>query len=158
MSIQAYTLQTVIATARRFEEAPPEQVLAWALEEFHPSIALASSFGAEDMVLIDILFRLCAAPRIFTLDTGRLPQETSPLFFEDAFFCRRCQGMATSKTCPHDGRYRVSPNGTGVRALLKAGQLLPPEIIRPEVATVLGEILAMGDARSTRAPQEGENS
>ncbi len=39
-------------------------------------IALASSFGAEDMVILDLLAALTPRPRVFTLDTGRLPQET----------------------------------------------------------------------------------
>jgi hypothetical protein len=46
-------------------------VLAWALARFHPRIALASSFGAEDVVLIDMLMTLDPRARVFTLDTGR---------------------------------------------------------------------------------------
>ena len=42
-------------------------------------LALASSFGAEDMVILDLLAGLTARPRVFTLDTGRLPQETYDL-------------------------------------------------------------------------------
>jgi phosphoadenosine phosphosulfate reductase len=42
-------------------------------------IALASSFGAEDMVILDLLAGLIERPRVFTLDTGRLPQETYDL-------------------------------------------------------------------------------
>jgi phosphoadenosine phosphosulfate reductase len=55
------------------DSRPAEVVLAWALTEFHPRIALASSFGAEDMVLIDMLACLEPGARVFTLDTGRLP-------------------------------------------------------------------------------------
>jgi phosphoadenosine phosphosulfate reductase len=42
-------------------------------------LAIASSFGAEDVVLIDLLVSLEPRPRVFTLDTGRLPQETYDL-------------------------------------------------------------------------------
>src|SRR2546427_1104587 len=42
-------------------------------------LALSSSFGAEDAVLLDLLVALEPRPRIFTLDTGRLPQETYDL-------------------------------------------------------------------------------
>jgi len=42
-------------------------------------LAIASSFGAEDVVLIDMLASLEPRPRVFTLDTGRLPQETYDL-------------------------------------------------------------------------------
>ena len=42
-------------------------------------LALASSFGPEDAVLVDLLASLEPRPRVFTLDTGRLPQETYDL-------------------------------------------------------------------------------
>lgn len=54
----------------------PDQVLKWTMENLHPKVALASSFGAEDMVLIDMLMKINDKARIFTLDTGRLNQET----------------------------------------------------------------------------------
>ena len=62
--------------AQSAEAWTAQQVLAWALERFHPNIALASSFGVEDVVLIDMLVELRPDARIFTLDTGRLPVET----------------------------------------------------------------------------------
>ena len=58
------------------ESQSPEQILRWALETFHPRIALASSFGAEDVAIIDMLVKINPKARIFTLDTGRLNQET----------------------------------------------------------------------------------
>jgi len=57
--------------------------------------------------------------------------------FEHAFFCRRCDGMATSRTCPHQPASRLHLSGTAVRALLERGELPPPELSRPEVARVL---------------------
>jgi sulfate adenylyltransferase len=62
-----------------------------------------------------------------------------PLFFEHAFFCRKCGGMASSKTCPHDDASRVTLSGTQVRDMLAEGKILPPEFTRPEVAHVLVE-------------------
>jgi sulfate adenylyltransferase len=61
----------------------------------------------------------------------------TPLRFDNAFYCRRCGGMATGKTCPHSGDDRVTLSGTQVRALLSGGELPPPEYSRPEVAEIL---------------------
>ena len=54
----------------------PQEVLTWALDNLHPRIAMASSFGAEDVAVIDMIMKINPKARIFTLDTGRLNQET----------------------------------------------------------------------------------
>ncbi len=53
-----------------------EQVVKWGVETFDNRVALASSFGAEDVVLVDMISRLGRKPRIFALDTGRLHEAT----------------------------------------------------------------------------------
>ncbi|GFP39721.1 phosphoadenylyl-sulfate reductase [Candidatus Hakubella thermalkaliphila] len=58
------------------EAKTAKEVLEWALKTYGDRVALASSFGAEDVVLIDMLARVDRRSRVFTLDTGRLPQET----------------------------------------------------------------------------------
>jgi phosphoadenosine phosphosulfate reductase len=59
-----------------------EGILAWARGEFGERVALATSFGAEDQVLTDLWIRPGVPARIFTLDTGRLYQETYDVFQE----------------------------------------------------------------------------
>ena len=54
----------------------PEECLTWAFDNLHPKLAKASSFGAEDAAIIDLMFKINPESRLFTLDTGRLPQET----------------------------------------------------------------------------------
>ena len=54
----------------------PQEVLEWAMEAMHPRLALSSSFGAEDVALIDMMWRIDPSARVFTLDTLRLHTET----------------------------------------------------------------------------------
>lgn len=59
------------------------------------------------------------------------------LRFEHTFYCRSCQQMVSSRTCPHDSSHHLILSGTKVREKLRAGELLPPEFTRPEVTEVL---------------------
>ena len=61
------------------EDWPPEQVLRWAFATFGQDVALASAFGAEGMVLIDMASRIRPGFRVFTLDTEFLFPETYDL-------------------------------------------------------------------------------
>ena len=51
-------------------------LLSWALATYGDSFAIASSFQKEDMVVIDLASRITPKFRVFTLDTGRLHEET----------------------------------------------------------------------------------
>lgn len=62
--------------AEKFRGKPPEDVLSWALAEYHPNIALASSFSREDIALIAMMTDILPNARVFALDTGRLNEET----------------------------------------------------------------------------------
>ena len=66
--------------AARLEGAPPEVILAFAAERLGPRIALASSFGPEDCVLIDVIGRHRLPIDVFTLDTGLFFDETYALW------------------------------------------------------------------------------
>lgn len=60
-----------------------------------------------------------------------------PMMFEHAFYCKRTQSMATTKTSPSTPEERIHLSGTKVRELLRRGESPPPEFSRPEVAAEL---------------------
>lgn len=87
----------------------------------------------------------------------------TPLMFENTFYCKKCGGIVSAKTCPHGEDDRLMFSGTEVRRRLEAGEPLPPEFTRPEVFKVLvegmrakkGEAPAAQPKATTPAPPWG---
>ena len=75
-----------------------------------------------------------------TLWEGAL--KTRALKIDITFYCNKCFGMATGKTCPHDDSDRIHISGTQQRAMLAEGAPVPPEFGRPEVIDILRKYYA----------------
>jgi len=71
--------QDIEGLAAEFEPGPPERVLRWANEEFGADVALATGFGPEGCVLIDMLAQMGQRTRMFYLDTDLHFAETYSL-------------------------------------------------------------------------------
>src|SRR5947209_15435702 len=78
------------ATIPELEHASAQEVVAYALERFHPRLTTACSFQKEESVLVHMLIQACPDPRVFTIDTGVLFAETLATWkqFEDRFGLR----------------------------------------------------------------------
>ena len=70
-----------------------------------------------------------------TVDQGSLV--TQPLKIDITFYCYKCGGMATGKTCPHSEEDRLNISGTRLREMFANRETIPAEFSRPEVVKVL---------------------
>jgi sulfate adenylyltransferase len=68
--------------------------------------------------------------------------EIRPLKMDWTFWCYRCGGMASGRTCPHEDADRLLVSGTKLRKWLSEGSPVPPEFSRPEVLEILREYYA----------------
>ncbi len=68
--------------------------------------------------------------------------ELRPLKIDMTFYCAKCDGMATGRTCPHGKETRVAVSGTMLRKTLSEGGEVPDHFSRPEVLAILKEYYA----------------
>lgn len=76
--------------AVELDDQEPQEVIAWAIEKFGRRLGICSSFQAEGCALIEMAWRIDPGVRVFTIDTGRQPEETQRLIerFRDKYGIR----------------------------------------------------------------------
>lgn len=87
----------------------------------------------RDQAGVGSLYDPYAAQMIF----DDLPVGIVPLRYAESFYCRRCDGISSPKTCPHAPEERERTSQTRIRTAIRDGQPLPQEILRPEIAELL---------------------
>lgn len=98
---------------------PAEEVLRWACQQFGSELVFATSLGAEDQVLTDLIARHAPAISIFTLDTGRLFPETYELLCQT----ERHFGVKIAVYFPDAAEVEAMVNREGVDCYRKSVEL-----------------------------------
>ncbi|MBS7622256.1 sulfate adenylyltransferase [Candidatus Bathyarchaeota archaeon] len=60
-----------------------------------------------------------------------------PIFFRESFYCKRCRGIVSERTCGHTGDDHVRISMSEVRHIISSGKEPPPQTVRPEIARIL---------------------
>lgn len=119
--------------------AGPREALLHAL--FRQNYGCAYQIIGRDHAGVGSYYGPFDAHRIFDqIPRGSL--ETEPMKIDWTFWCYRCGGMASARTCPHEEADRLLVSGTKLRKWLSEGSPVPPEFSRPEVLEILREYYA----------------
>jgi sulfate adenylyltransferase len=98
------------------------------------------NYGCSHLIVGDYYGPFDAQKIFDEIPKGSL--ETVNMNIDWTFWCNKCGGMASQRTCPHTKDDRILLSGTKVRSMLSEGQDLPVEFSRPEVAKVLQKYYA----------------
>ena len=103
--------------ANKYEKKSAIDILKWSIENFGNKIALASSFGAEDVVIIDMMVKIDKTKtKILTLDTGRLNQETYDVMDE----IRKKYGISIESYFPNSQEVEEMVRGKGFNLMYES--------------------------------------
>ena len=102
-----------------YDDREPQEVIGWALETFAPErIAVCTSFQIDGMAILDMAVRIRPDVRVFTVDTGRLPQETYDLMDD----VRKHYGIVVETYFPDNGEMERLVRRFGVNSFYASVQ------------------------------------
>jgi sulfate adenylyltransferase len=129
--------------------AGPREALLHAL--FRQNYGCSHQIVGRDHAGVGSYYGPFDAHRIFDeIPAGAL--ETQPLKMDVTFWCYRCGGMASGRTCAHGDADRLQVSGTQLRKWLSEGSHVPAEFSRPEVLEVLRGYYASLGAAPAQTP------
>jgi sulfate adenylyltransferase len=129
--------------------AGPREALLHAL--FRQNYGCSHQIVGRDHAGVGSYYGPFDAHRIFD-EIPKDALETQPLKIDVAFWCYKCGGMASGRTCPHPDADRLQVSGTQLRKSLSEGSEVPPEFSRPEVLAILREYYAALDRKPSPEP------
>ena len=114
-----------------FEGQEPWDLLEWAIERFGERLALSTAFQEGDVALIDMAYRIDPEVRVFSIDTGRLPQETFDLIEQ---LRERYEGLRLELLSPDAGQVQRLVDRNGPNLFRTLGREPAPLLQRPQGA------------------------
>ncbi len=131
---QYYPRNSVVMSVLHYEMqyAGPKEAIMHAI--------MRKNFGCTHIIIgrdhagVGNYYRPYAAQEIF----GEFPDlGIAPMFFREFYYCTKCAGIASEKTCPHGEEDRLNFSGTKLRKMFGEGEVPPKEFMRPEVAQAI---------------------
>jgi len=130
--------------------AGPREALLHAL--FRQNYGCSHQIVGRDHAGVGSYYGPFDAHRIFE-EVARGALETQPLKMDLTFWCYRCGGMASGRTCPHGDADRLQVSGTQLRQWLSEGSPVPAEFSRPEVLEILRAYYLMSGTGNSTPPK-----
>ena len=116
-----------------FEGQEPWDLLEWAIDRFGGGLAISTAFQEGDVALIDMAYRIDPTVRVFSIDTGRLPQETHDLIEQ---LRERYEGLRLELVSPDAGQVQRLVDRHGPNLFFQLGREPAALLQRPQGAAV----------------------
>ena len=115
------------------EGEEPQTVLEWAIERFAPRLALSTAFQIDGVALLDMAYQIDPEIQVFSVDTGRMPQETFELIEQ---LRERYPGLNLTLLSPTAQHIAIPPTTASSRNSGRSGNGAPTAMLIPNSSAV----------------------